>query len=155
MEFKPVVFKVDNQNYGVDISLVNGIEKVQQIVMVPNSNPDIKGIINLRGDVVPIYSLRHHFKLPEVSPTDDTKFIVVQTRGLNIALEVDSVQEIQNLEEGQMHDMPLIVKSDETSYFRKVVNVGGSLILIINIEELLSEEEANHIQKLVDDLKEE
>ena len=53
-EFKPVVFKVGNEYYGVDINLVRGIEKMIQVVSIPNSNPNIKGIINLRGDVIPL-----------------------------------------------------------------------------------------------------
>ncbi len=154
MEFKPVVFKVDNQEYGVDIGLVRGIEKIQHIVNVPNSNPDIKGIINLRGDVVPIYSLRHHFHLEEVEPTESTKFIVVNTKGISIALEVDGVEEIHDIEEGMVQDIPIIVKSEETKYIDKVVNFDGRLILVINIHNLLTEEEAESLQKMVEDISE-
>lgn len=64
-EMKPVVFKLDNENYGVDINLVQGIEKEQQIVRVPNTVNYIRGIINLRGEIIPVYDLRAKFGLPQ------------------------------------------------------------------------------------------
>lgn len=153
MEFKPVVFTIGNQEYGVDIGLVSGIEKYQQIVKIPNSNADIKGIINLRGDVIPIYSLRHHFKLPEQEPTDETRFIIVNTGGLSIALEVEKVEEIQQITEEMVHPLPKIVESEDTKYIDRVINENGRLILVLSIENLLTEEEAQSIQKFVDEMK--
>ena len=153
MEFKPVVFTIGNQEYGVDIGLVSGIEKYQQIVKVPNSNADIKGIINLRGDVIPIYSLRNHFKLPEQEPTDETRFIIVNTGGLSIALEVEKVEEIQQITEEMVHPLPKIVESEDTKYIDRVINENGRLILVLSIENLLTEEEAQSIQKFVDEMK--
>lgn len=152
MEFKPVVFKVEEQEYAVNISLVKGIERVQQIVNVPNSNPDIKGIINLRGDVIPIYSLRHHFKMSEIAQTEESKFIVVNTKGIKIALEVDSVEEIHDINDNMIFDVPKIVMASGTEYLDKVININGRLILVINIERLLSEEQAEQLQKMVTQL---
>lgn len=154
MEFKPVVFTVGNQEYGIDIELVEEIEKVQDIVRVPNSNADIKGIINLRGSVIPIYSLRHHFNLEEVNQTEESKFIVVNTGDMRIALEVEKVEEIQEVNESMIHDIPPIVKSDETKYADKVINVNGKLIIVLNIEHLFSPEQLHDIKKFVEDIKE-
>lgn len=154
MEFKPVVFTVGNQEYGIDIELVEEIEKVQDIVKVPNSNADIKGIINLRGSVIPIYSLRHHFNMEEVTQTEESKFIVVNTGGVRIALEVEKVEEIQEVDESMIHDIPIIVKSDETKYADKVINVNGKLIIVLNIEHLFSPEELHDIKKFVNEIKE-
>lgn len=153
MEFTPVVFTVGNQEYGVDIGLVRGIERVQEIVRVPNSNPDIKGIINLRGDIIPIYSLRHHFKMDEIQQTEESKFIVVNTHGLNIALEVENVEEIHRVEDDMLHEIPTIVKSEDTKYIDKVLNVNGRLILVLNIENLLTPEEAESVQKMVNEIQ--
>ena len=65
-EMKPVVFKLDSENYGVDIGRVLGIEREQQIVRVPNTVSYIKGIMNLRGEIIPVYDLRKKFGLPAV-----------------------------------------------------------------------------------------
>ena len=87
-EMKPVVFKLDSENYGVDISRVLGIEREQQIVRVPNTVSYIKGIMNLRGEIIPVYDLRKKFGLPAVQ-NQDIQFIIVRVKDSKIALEVD------------------------------------------------------------------
>ena len=108
-EFKPVVFKVGNEYYGVDINLVRGIEKMIQVVSIPNSNPNIKGIINLRGDVIPVYSLREKFNLEPMNESEENQFIIVKVDDMLLALEVDKVDEIQNISEEMIFDVPIII----------------------------------------------
>jgi len=62
-EFKPVVFKLGDRRFGIDISKIQGIEKEQHIVPVPNTEDYIIGIMNLRGDVIPVYSLKKKFNI--------------------------------------------------------------------------------------------
>jgi purine-binding chemotaxis protein CheW len=149
MEFKPVVFYVGNEEYGVDITIVRGIEKVVPIVPVPNSNPIIKGIINLRGDIIPICSLRRKFGLPDVEHTDDTKFIIVKTDTILIGLEVDSVGEIQNVEESHIFEMPKVLKTEDTKYYSNVINMNGRLIVMLNINELMNSEEFAALEETI------
>lgn len=151
MEFKPVVFSVNEQKFAVDINCVRGIEKVQNVVRVPNSNKDIKGIINLRGDVIPIYSLRRHFGFDEATYTEDTKFIIVYVDGVRIGLEVDAVEEIHKVEEEMMNDIPIIVKKEETNFFNKIIKVEKDLILVIDIEKILSDEQLVELKKIIED----
>ena len=150
MEFRPVIFSVNGQKFAVNISCVSGIEKVQNIVGVPNSNKDIKGIINLRGEVIPIYSLRRHFNMPDAEYTESSQFVIVYTDDIRIGLEVDSVEEIHKVEEGMIVDVPVIIKNDETQMFDKVINIGGELVLVINIEKILKMEQMEDIKQLVE-----
>lgn len=152
-EFKSVVFSVGQQEYGVDINFVRGIEKVIQIVPVPNSNPCIKGIINLRGDVVPIFSLRKKFGLDDIAATEDTKFIIVKTDKILIGLEVDKVGEIQNVEEKSIFQMPEIVISKDTDYYNKVINNQGKLIIMLDVCKLLTDEEFDNLEKVILDIR--
>ena len=85
-EMKPVVFKLDNENYGVDIGRVLGIEREQQIVRVPNTVSYIKGIMNLRGEIIPVYDLRKKFGLP-AAQNQDIQFIIVRVKDSKIALK--------------------------------------------------------------------
>lgn|SRR5574344_1724476 len=151
-EFKPVVFKVGNQEYGVDINYVRGIEKTIPIIPVPNSNACIKGIINLRGSVVPIFSLRRKFGLEDVPNTEDTKFIIVKTDKLLIGLEVDLVGEIQNVEEKNVFQMPEIVVTSETQYYGKVINVNGKLVIMLDVSKLLTDKEFDNLEKSISDI---
>ena len=89
---KPVVFKVGNEMYGVDINLVQSIEREIQVVPVPNSMPYIKGIVNLRSEVIPVYSLKKKFGLVDNGVSENT--IIIDTKNVKLALEVDEVVEI-------------------------------------------------------------
>ena len=79
-DFKPVVFKLENELYGLDINKVQGIEKEQQVVHVPNTASYIKGIMNLRGEVIPVYSLRKKFGMSDVASAD-VQYIIVRANG--------------------------------------------------------------------------
>lgn len=151
VEFKPVVFKLGNEEYGVDINIVQGIENVLPIVPMHNSNRNIKGIVNLRGDIIPIYSLRTKFGMPGVPYTENTKFIIARTEELLIGLEVDSVGEIQNVADDNIYDIPKIIKNQDTEYYGKVINVDGRIIVMIDVSKLLNEEETKMINDAIKD----
>ncbi len=146
-EFKPVVFKLENELYGLDIIKVQGIEKEQQVVHVPNAAAYIKGIMNLRGDVIPVYSLRKKFGMPETTSTD-VQYIIVRSNGSLLALEVDSVDEIHNVESENVHVVPSIVNNVDTRYFNKVLKTEKGLIITIDIDKLLSDEEIEQIEQM-------
>lgn len=152
VEFKPVVFKLGKEEYGVEINIVQGIENVLPVVPMHNSDKNIKGIINLRGDIIPIYSLRTKFGLPDIPYTEDTKFIIARTEDLLIGLEVDSVGEIQNVDESNIFDVPKIVMNPEIEYYKKVINVDGRIIIMIDVSKLLNEEETKMLNDAIKDL---
>lgn len=153
MEFKPVVFRVGNEEYGVDIIIVRGIEKVIPIVPIPNSNNVIKGIINLRGAIVPICSLRRKFGKPDMEYTEDTKFIIVKSDDLLLGLEVDSVGEIQNIDEDNIFDVPRILISEGTRYYSKIINIDGCLIVMLDVNKIFKAEEIKELEKTVSELQ--
>lgn len=144
-EFKPIVFQVGEGKYGVDISLVRGIEKLQPIAPIPNAGKHVKGIINLRGDVIPVFSLRSKFSLPEQAPTEETKLIVVQTAEFLLALEVDKVEEIQTVDEAMIYPVPMIIRGKETNYIKEIIGASGNLIVVIDVENVLTEDEKAEI----------
>ena len=147
--FQPVVFKLDTELYGIDIAKVNAIEHGQEIVRVPNSSGNIKGIINLRGEVIPVVNMRTKFKI-SAATAEDPELIIVNTENRKIALEVDDVEEIHNIDADNIVDMPTIAKGEGVKYFDKVAKVDGKLIIMIKPEELLSSEETSIVASIVD-----
>ena len=147
-EFKPVVFKVGTQKFGVDINMVQGIEKEQNIVPVPNSAQYFKGIINLRGVVIPVYSLKRKFQFNE-DGNNNSQYIIVRIKGHFMALEVDGVEEIHNVMDEHLHTVPVIIGNKDTSYFESVINDGENLIIIIDIDKLLTDDELDIVDKMV------
>ena len=151
MEFKTVVCNLGDSLYGIDITCVRGIEREQEIVQVPNTASYIKGIMNLRGEIIPIYSLRKKFGMEEKAA--DTQFVIVNIGEMPLAIEVDGVGEIFQADETTIYDAPRIVVSENTRYIDKVLNDNGKLIITIDITELLDDDEKKHIERMVDTCK--
>ena len=145
--FQPIVFKLNEEMYGINILNVSGIENGHEIIRVPNSSGDIKGIINLRGDIIPVVDLKAKFGLPSDNKDQDS-LIIVKTSINNIALEVDAVEKIYNLEEADVVDMPVIAKGNGVYYLNKVAKINNKLIIMIDPDKLLSDEEAVAVKEI-------
>ena len=147
-EFKPVVFKLGNQKFGLDINKIQGIEKEQHIVPVPNTEEYIIGIINLRGEVIPVYSLKKKFNIQAVSK-EPPQYIIAWIKNSTIALEVDGVDEIQAVNGDMIHGVPSIIGKGDTDYMDKIINNGKDLIIILNVDGLLTDEELERVDNMV------
>ncbi|MDF1615972.1 chemotaxis protein CheW [Petrocella sp. FN5] len=136
-----VVFKLDKEEYGLNIMMVNGIEKYQEVVKVPNAPEYIEGMINLRGEVLPIFSLRKKFNLADKPHDDETKIIVVNTNGIKVGFVVDSVEEILQIEEEVIEVAPTIVAGINRKYIKSVAKVDQRMIVLIDIDLVVTDEE--------------
>lgn len=144
-----IIFRVGEGEYGMDVEHVIAIESLNNIVPVPNAAHHILGIINLRGDVLPIYSLRTKFGQNEAPSDEQTKIIVTRSNGVAIAFKVDAVKEIIDCEPEMLSEFPGIARTADTAYVEKIANKDGRLILLINQDRLLAEGEAEAISGLV------
>ncbi len=149
-----VVFKINGDRFGVNIDYVNGIEREMKIMAVPNAAESVKGIINLRGEVVPVIDLQAKFG-KGYNENEDTELIVINLRNGRMALEVDKVYEIFDIERDDLADMPAIAKGEGVKYFERVAKVKGELIILVNPHKLLTEIEAQNVDELIDSASEE
>jgi purine-binding chemotaxis protein CheW len=109
----------------------------------------LKGIINLRGDIIPVYSLKRKFGLEEKEADENTRFIITTSNGILIAYEVDKMVEIVQFEQEQLNEVPPIVKNKDTSYMKSVTNVHDRLVIILDHDGILTEEEQSKIKTVV------
>ncbi len=151
LEYKPVLFKLGAETYGVDISKVQAIENQQDVLRVPNTVSYIKGIIKLRGNIIPVFNLRNKFGMEDEEK--EKQYIIVDVGEITIALEVDKVDEIFNASD--IYDAPIIVKGGATAYIDKVVNLGHKIVLTIDVYNLLSDEEKEKIKDMLESIEEE
>lgn len=148
---KPVVFRLGNEMYGVDINLVQCIEKDMSVVPVPNSRSYIKGIVNMRSEVIPVYSLARKFGRAEEATAEST--IIINLPGLKLALEVDEVLEIDDIDESKIVDMPSMLVKSDTLYLDRVANVNGKLIMLLDVEHLLTDDEAENVKQITEQMQ--
>ncbi len=144
-----VVFNVQNERYGINIEQVSAIEKDQNVSRIPNSMDYIKGIINLRGDIIPVFDLKKKFKLEGVTKSATAQLIIVKVYDIQIALEVDNVEEIFNVAEGQMMDVPKICVNPETACFVGVIREKGTLIIQMDASKLFTKEEIERLTEVI------
>ena len=149
MATQQIIFRVNEGEYGLDVSQVNAIETLSDVVPVPNAASHILGIMNLRGDVLPVYSLRTKFGLQEVPVDEQTKVIITKSNDVTIAFKVDEVREIIECDNAKLTDFPSIARSQDTAYVDRVANHNGRLILLLDQDKLLKEGEAEAISQLV------
>lgn len=149
LQTKQVIFTLDGEEFGFDIMIVNAIEKYTDLIPVPNAPSYIRGIMNLRGDVIPIFSLRKKFNLEERPIDENTKLIITKSNGVLMAFEVDGVKEIIEIPASSISDTPTIVKSMDTSYIQNVANLNGRMILLLNHNGILSSKEQEKIESLI------
>lgn len=150
---KSIVFRVQGQSYGIDISLISGIEREQTVVPIPNAPSCIKGIIYLRGEIVPVYSLCRKFNCPELTGTE-VQLIIINRGDMHIALEVEAVEEIIDIAGEKISEAPPIIKSQQTKYLDSIAKPSDKLIIMLNVEQLITEEEAEDIENFVESQKE-
>jgi purine-binding chemotaxis protein CheW len=143
------IFCIGEEEYGLDIMQVNIIEKYMAMRQAANSPKNVKGVIDLRGDIIPIYSLRRKFGLSDAEPDEETRFIITSSNGLLMAYEVDKMQEIVQLNPEQINAVPPIIESKNTSYVKAVTNLEGRLVLLLDNDAILTQEEQNGIKAML------
>ena len=129
-----VGFVLDDVEYGVDILNVYEIQKVHQIAHLPNSPDYIKGILNLRGDVIPVVDLRIRFGLRTVEATEFSRIIVIDTDGKKIGLFVDNVRKVIRIPEANVSQpSDLIITDLSEEFIRGIGRMQEHLIVILNV----------------------
>lgn len=132
MAERDIIFCIGEQEYGIDVQLVTAIEPMVDIVPVPSAPACVLGLMNLRGEVIPVYSLRKRFSLEEYTDSAKTKLIVTRYDGTPLAFKVDEVMEMFDFTENLITEPPVIAKSAQTAYVRAVANKQGKLVLLLN-----------------------
>lgn len=134
-----VAFKVGDQEYGADIHKVSIIEKTLNTARVPTTPDYIKGVVNLRGEIVTVMSLRLKFGLPEIEEDDDTRTVIFKFNEALLGIIVDAVDEVISLKESDIESVTQITNDRSLDYILGIAKVEGRLITLLNIEKLITE----------------
>lgn len=147
---KLILFQVNEQVFGIDVEYVRAIEAVTNFVRIPNAPANIEGIINLRGEVIPVYSLHKKFNFPMKPLQAESQLIITRSENATFAFMVDGVNEIHIMQEGEFLEPPQVLQSSETTYMQGVATVNNTLVLCIDIDRLVSEAEMERVQSFME-----
>ncbi len=136
-----VVFKLDNEYYGLRIQVVENIEKMPLITRVPFTKPYLTGIINLRGVVIPIVNLRSRFGLSEAAHDEDTRIIIVSSGDIKVGLIVDASSETLQLSEDEIDVSPTIKSAVDEKFIREIGKKDNRIIMLLDLQKVLGLED--------------
>lgn len=144
-----IIFKLGEEEFGVNILQVREIEKLDQgITRVPRAPHFVEGIINLRGEIIPIVDLRARFglTLPELGL--NSRVIIVEVGEAQVGMLVDAVVEVLRVPLSVIESAPTITKGVDSYFLAGVVNIDERLIVLLNLERTLSPEEEKELSEV-------
>ena len=149
---KVILFTLANEHYGVEVDKVRTIERMMPLTRVPKTPPFVKGVINLRGVVIPVIDLRGRFNLPESDYTDNTRIIIVAVKDaskqMEVGLIVDSANDVIDIDSDRIEEPPELVGGIRAKYLRGVAKLKDDrLLVLINLEEVLNKSEIVQLEQ--------
>ena len=137
-----IIVRIGNEQYGINIKIVDNIVRMQQITRVPKAQKYFVGVINLRGEIVPVMSLRRRFGIEDDEFTNATRIIIVKPeQQATVGFIVDSVKEVVTLEEDQIERNSISTDAEGQSYISAVGKYKDELISILNIQTVINDKE--------------
>ena len=142
---KYIVFSVGIENYGVSIMCVKEIIRYEKITSVKDSQKFLRGVINLRGKIVPIIDMRLKFGMEEKDYDDRTVFVIVDIAGATenyfVGMAVDAVQEVFDISYTDIEPPPEIGLTLQKHFLEGIAKVNSKMIMVLNVEKILSAKE--------------
>lgn len=150
---KYLTFRLAREEFAIQVLRVREIMGLQDITTVPQTPHYMKGVINLRGKIVPVIDLRLKFGFPEVEATPATCIIVVQLQAcketLLMGLLVDAVSEVLNFAANDIEDTPDFGQGVTTPYLLGIAKMKGAVKILLNIDEVLSSSEVQNLESVL------
>ncbi len=136
-----LTFVLGKEAYGLEILKVQEIRGYDPVTKIANTPDFIKGVVNLRGHIVPIVDLRIKFHLSQVEYNDFTVVIILNLGGRIVGIVVDGVSDVMNLQAEQIRAVPDIVASIDTKYVTGLATVEEKMLILVDIEKLMNSQE--------------
>lgn len=136
-----LTFVLGTEEYGLEILKVQEIRGYDAVTQIANTPDFIKGVVNLRGKIVPIVDLRIKFHLGKVEYDEFTVVIILNLSGRVVGIVVDGVSDVMALQDDQIRDVPSLVTSIDTKYIVGLATVESQMLILVDIEQLMSSED--------------
>lgn len=140
-EVRLTIFTIGEEEYAIDIMRVVEILKPHKVTRLPKTPDFVEGVINLRGKVIPIIDLRKRFGIKSSLNPKKERILLTRVGEEVVGLVVDGVKEVRSISKGDIESPPTMVKGIQTEYLEGVGKAGEGLIIILNLDKILSTEE--------------
>ncbi len=144
-----LTFLLEGECFGIEIKYVTEIIGIQTITVIPELPAYVKGIINLRGKIIPVIDVRRRFRKKAKEYNDRTCIIIVDIKELSVGLIVDSVAEVITIPEKDIVDPPQFSGEANNRYIKKIGKAGSSVKLLLDCERLLTETDMEELSEVI------
>jgi purine-binding chemotaxis protein CheW len=131
-----VTFEVGEEEFAIDILQVQEINRMMELTRVPQSPPEVEGVINLRGRIIPVIDLRKTFNLEDGARDEHSRIVVVEVKGRIIGFLVDRVHEVLRIDAGIVEPPPSMISSVDSDYISGVGKLNDRLLILLNLDKL-------------------
>jgi purine-binding chemotaxis protein CheW len=138
MENQIVIFELDEEYYGVDISIVESIIKMQSITNIPHAPSFVEGVINLRGKILPVIDLRKRFSLSPKEDNQDNRIVVITLGDSEAGMIVDNVSEVLTIQDTDIEPAPNMVSMVDSNFITGIAKLGERLVIMLDLKAVLS-----------------
>ncbi|RFU71001.1 purine-binding chemotaxis protein CheW [Peribacillus saganii] len=135
---KVIVFQINAEEYAINVNHVYSIEKVQAITRVPGVSAFIKGVVNLRGVVIPVIDLKERFGLGSTLSDDQTRLLIVSWNDLELALVVEAANDVIDIQEDNIEPTPDTVGEIHEGFLQGIVKLENRLFTMLHLEKVLN-----------------
>ncbi|NOX26683.1 MAG: chemotaxis protein CheW [Gammaproteobacteria bacterium] len=143
-----VTFRLDEEKYGINVMAVQEVLKVTEITQVPGAPDFVLGIINLRGNVVTVIDARTRFNLSHRDRDDNSRIVIIEAEDQEVGILVDSVAEVVYMRGSEIEPAPAVGSDDSSKFIQGVNSSGSELLILVELDKLLSEKEWGEIAAL-------
>jgi len=142
-----LIFRIGDENFGVDVMNIQAISNLLPITRVPRSPKFIQGVINLRGKILPVINLRKRLGFKLKNFDENTRIIIIELEEKTIGMIVEVVMEVSRISISEIEPTPEMVKTEiSKEYLQGIAKVGTKLIIILDIIKVLTKEEIEEIK---------
>ena len=135
-----VTFTAGTEEFGVPILAVREIVRMMEITIVPNSPPDVEGIVNLRGKVIPVVDLRRRFRMENADKADEQRIIVLELGEHTVGFTVDTVGQVLSADSDQIEHPPTVSSGNSAAFIDGIVKLDDRLVILLDPNKLISGE---------------
>lgn len=142
-----VTFRLGNGEYAINIMQAKEIIKMEKITLIPNAPDFVEGVINLRGNIIPIIDLKKRFNLEEMEGDKNTGIIIVQIDDIDMGIIIDSVSKVVSIANSDIQPPPPMLAGIGQKYIKGVGKLEDKLLVVLDLGKLFSSEEDDNIIK--------
>ncbi len=148
VEVQLVVFRLGEEEYGVPITQVKEINLLTKPTRIPKSPPFLEGVINLRGEIIPVIDLKKRFELEHIRYSDDGRIMIVEINGSIVGLIVDEVSEVLRLPKSSIEPPPPVIAGITSTYLEGVGKLDDRMLILLDLNEILTPGEHDELEEL-------